>query len=232
MSLLSLIQGAADLLSIPRPSVVVTSTDQQVRQLLALANLEGEELSARPQRGWQALTREQTFITVADETQTNAVPADFGFSIPDTAYNRSNARKLVGPLTAGDWQAMKANNTTAVAADLFRVRGDAFLMSPAPTAGETVAYEYSSSYWARSSVGQAKAEFTADEDTSYLSEVLIKLGVIWRWKQAKGLDYGEDMATYERALQKAIGRDGGATAIAMSSDYDPFALNIPQTIPV
>lgn len=232
MSLLSIIQGAADLLSIPRPSVVVTSTDQQVRQLLALANLEGEELARRPSRGWQALIREKAFVTVAAEEQVNAVASDFDFCIADSAYNRSTARKLRGPLQANEWQALKANTATAVVGDLFRIRGDAFLITPEPAAGETIAYEYSSSNWARSSAGQPKIEFTADEDAPYLSESLIKLGIIWRFKHAKGLDYGEDMSTYERAVQKAIGRDGGETAIVMSSDYDPFALNIPQTIPV
>jgi hypothetical protein len=231
VSLLSIIQGAADLLSLSRPSVVVASPDQQIRQLLALANLEGEELAKRPSRGWQALTKELTFVTVAAEEQTNAVAADFDFCIADTAYNRDQARKLRGPLTPEAWQALKASLVTSVTGDLFRIRGDAFLMLPAPTAGELIAYEYSSAYWAKSSAGVAKAQYTADEDLTFLPETLIQLGVIWRFKQAKGLDYGEDMSTYERALQRAVGRDGGEAAIVMANSYDPFAVNIPQSIP-
>jgi hypothetical protein len=231
VSLLQIVQGAADLLGVPRPSSVVGSTDQQVRQLYALANVEGGELARRAPQGWQALVKEMTFITVAAEIQPNAVASDFGFCIADTAFNRSTARKLRGPLTATAWQAVKANNVLAVVDNLFRIRGDAFLLTPTPSAGETIAYEYSSASWAETNAGQGRASFQADEDGSYLDEDLIKLGVIWRFKHAKGLDYGEDMATYERAVQRAVGRDGGETALLMSDDYDLFAVNVPQTIP-
>lgn len=232
MSLLTIIQGAADILSLPRPSAVVASSDQQIRQLFALANVEGEELATRPSRGWQALIKEFTFVSVAAETQVGAIPADFGYCIADTAFNRDQARKLMGPLTPSQWQGARANHVSNPVGYFFRIRGDAFLMLPTPAAGDTIAYEYSSANWAQSSAGVGRAAFTADEDGSYLSEDLIKLGVVWRFKQAKGLDYGEDMNSYERALQRALGRDGGETALTMSDSFDLLDLNVPQTIPV
>jgi hypothetical protein len=33
--------------------------------------------------------------------------------------------------------------------------------------------------------------------------------VTWRWLRAKGMDYGEELATYEREVEKAAARDRG-----------------------
>jgi hypothetical protein len=52
-----------------------------------------------------------------------------------------------------------------------------------------------------------------DADTTLLDERLIRLAIIWRFKQTKGLDYAEDMKTYEIERQKICGKDGGATAL-------------------
>ena len=81
-----------------------------------------------------------------------------------------------------------------------------------------------------SSASQGKAEFTADDDSSYLSEELIIQGLRWRWKQAKGLPYAEDMETYERNVSKAIGEDGGASALSIAGiDAFPWRPNVPES---
>jgi hypothetical protein len=117
----------------------------------------------------------------------------------------------------------------------YRERAGTFLLmaggGDVPTAGETIAYEYVSSYWAQSSASVAKAQFTSDDDTSYLDEELITLGVIWRFKAAKGLDYGEDFATYERALATAKGEDGGSTMLNIGGPMTPLPperANLPE----
>lgn len=230
MSLLSIIQTAADRLSLRRPSAVITSTDQQVRQLLALANEEGYELAKATD--WQSLKAEWLFVTVAAEVQTNTpIPPDLAKLIPGSFFNRTTAREIIGPITSRQYQAFKAQPVTGLIYLSYRERAGQFLCSPAPAAGETIAYEYVSNAWARSSAGAAKVAFTSDDDTSYLEEELIIKGIRWRFKAANGLDYAEDMRSYELAVQQAKGEDGGAPILSVGRSYrDPVTMrpNVPE----
>jgi hypothetical protein len=229
MSLLTIIQAVTRRVGIPTPSVVATSTDAQILQLFALANEQGHELARAAQ--WQALNAEATFITTATVEQTNTpVPEDLDRFIQNTFYNRTQARPMIGPLSPQEWQAIVAFPVFARIYLGFRQRDGAFLVQPIPAAGETIAYEYMSSYWAKSSADQPKAEFTSDDDGTYLDEQLMIQGLRWRWKQAKGLDYSEDFVTYQRNLSESIAQDGGMTAVLGAQwNRDPvLALNIPD----
>lgn len=56
-----------------------------------------------------------------------------------------------------------------------------------PIDGETITYEYISSYpWQASGVNQELA--TADTDEWRLDRRLLTLGVKWRWKKEKGIE--------------------------------------------
>jgi hypothetical protein len=216
LTVLSICQDVSDALSLTRPSAVVTSTDQLTRQLFSLLKEGAEELSKYGGQdgdtGWQALTAEWTFVTVAQVEQTNTpIPEDFRRFIPDSAFNRTTNRQVTGPLTPQQWQRAQVLPYIVAPYLVFRERQSDFLILPdPPTAGETIAYEYISSYWAKSSANVAKATFTSDDDSTYLDEALLKLDLKWRFKQAKGLDYAEDMATFERAKQAGYGSDGGS----------------------
>lgn len=210
--------------------MVIGSTDQQVRQLLALANEEGASLSKRCD--WQALTSQATFITVAAETQTNTpIPDDLDRFIPDTFFNRTQQRPMIGPITPQEWQAIASQPVLGFVYLCFREREGSFIITPVPPAGDTIAYEYVSKNWAQSSAGQPKADFTSDDDTTYLDEEMFKLGLRWRFKQAKGLQYGQDFDSYERYVSAKAGNDGGTRALDMSG-YGRYAFpghpNIPQ----
>lgn len=64
-TLLQLVQQAADEIGIPQPSAIVSGSDDQSRQLLALAIREGKDFSAMAtgRGGWQNLYREHVFVT-------------------------------------------------------------------------------------------------------------------------------------------------------------------------
>lgn len=230
MSLLTVIQTACDRLSLTRPSVVVTSTDQLIRQLFGIANEEGVALARRTD--WQSLTSEWTFVTTATAAQTNTpIPTDFRKFLPNSFFNRTTVRQIVGPVTPQQWQLFQSRPAAAYVYLAFRERQGNFLITPVPPAGQTIAYEYISKNWARSSAGVGKVAFTSDDDTSYLDEELITLGIKWRFLASKGLDYGEDMATYERALASTLGEDGGSTALNIGGPMPilpPDRANLPE----
>lgn len=229
MSLATLCQAAARQLNVAVPTAFVSSTDETAALLLRLATEEGVSLMRR--YPWQAITAEHTFTTVAADEQTSSIPTDFDRMLPETMFNRGTRRRVAGPLSAEEWQQTKATLVTYVN-PTFRLRGGTILMSPNPPAGETIAYEYVSKNFCASAGGTAQADWVADSDVGRLDEGLMTLGLVWRFRQVKGLSYAEDMQLYERRVSDAEMRDGVKPRI--SSDmgcHDRMAtkLQIPET---
>lgn len=226
MTALTIVQGAASRLGLAAPSAVFSSTDQQTIQMRNLMNQEGRELSKR--YPWTKLITEKTFTTAAQAVQTSAVPADFGWYLNNTMWNRSTDRPIHGPMSEAEWQREQAVATSAAMHTAFRFRGGNLLWYPSPTAGETGAYEYVSKNWAEASdgAGGTLAAMTADANTSLLEEELITLGVVWRFLNSKGFDYAEAFRTYQMEVSQAIARDGGRRTYALHGPSAPnFMIN-------
>lgn len=225
MTALTIVQNAAGRLGITQPQAVFSSTDDQVIQLRSLMNEEGLALTRDPDMSWTVLMTQKTFTTSATEVQTGAVPTDFGWYLNDTMWNRTTMIKIAGPTMPEEWQAYKAIQVLSLPAAIFRFRGGDILMYPTQTAGQTVAYEYSSTYW----VSGSKTVMTADTDTALISEEVITLGLIWRFLKAKGADYSEQYRTYQLAKQSAVGRDGGKRKVYLGGGVrNPWNANIPE----
>jgi hypothetical protein len=229
MTLLSIVQDAAGRLGLARPTSVYASTDPLVVQLLGLAQEEGKALAGR--HTWQALQTEYTFPTVSG-TASYALPSGFDELIKDTVFNRTRRRRMQGDLSPSQWQETQASLVTMVN-PAFRIRGSLFYISPTPTAAETIAYEYVSLNWCQSAASAAQSAWAADTDTGILNEELMTLGIKWRWGKAKGLDYAEDMNTYEIEVQKKIFKDGARVTIDTANcerDRVPHAPQTPETL--
>lgn len=205
-TLLSICQGAADRIGLPRPTQVATSIDQTTRTLLGCAQREGSALSRR--WAWQALLREQTFTSVAATAQTSSIPSDWdGRMIADTFWNRTQQRKVLGPLNSQEWQAIQASGVQGVT-DAFRFRDDLIELVPTPTAGWTYAYEYASGNWCENSGGTGQAAWAADTDVPRLDAELMTLGVVWRFLSGRGMAADAAFAEYESEVTNATMRDG------------------------
>lgn len=215
MTLLAIIQSAADLIGVTRPTTVVSSSDRNVRTLLALANVEGEELLER--YAWPETNKQATFTTVAAELQGTlvSIAADFGYIVNGTMWNRTLNQPVDGPLTPQERQQMASGSVTGPFHD-FYIRGASLYLFPTPTAGQSVYFEYQSNLWCQSSGGTGQTAWAADTDTGILDESLMKLGVVWRFKKKNGLDYAEDFRTYEQKLANATSRAGGKRTLDMS----------------
>lgn len=229
MSLLSIVQDAARRLGLTPPSSVISSPDENAKILLGLAQEEGKSLYDR--HTWQAIQTEHTFST-ANGTASYALPSGFDSIIKDTVFNRTSRRRMEGDLSPAQWQETQASLVTMVN-PAFRIRGNLFYISPTPTAVETVAYEYISKNWCQSAGGTGQSAWAADTDTGILDEELTTLGIIWRFKSKKGLDYAEDMQSYEIKVNKAILKDGARVTIDTSCterDRVPMAPQVPETL--
>ncbi len=226
-NLLSIVQRACRLLSIPVPTEVVNSTDTQVQQLYALANEEGDELAGT--YDWQVMRRQHLFDTVASAVQSSAVPSDFDHFIANSFFNRTTMRMIYGPITPQEWQAIQAQPQLNRVFLAFVERDGQFLVTPTPPAGQEIAYEYITKYWAKSAASVPQAEFLADTDETYLDDKLFPLGLRWRFLKSKGLDYAEDFRTYQGERNQRMARDGGNGVIDTAGGaYYGWATNIQE----
>jgi hypothetical protein len=206
MSLLTIIQNATRRLGLNSPTTAYASTDEQIIQMVGLAQQEGIELAHR--HPWQILTTEKTFTCTAAAAQVGAFPSDFDRFIDESFFNRTQKRPVFGPIAPQDWQFTQAV-VAATLVESFRVRGGSILITPTPNGTDNYAYEYISTNWCQSSGLVGQATWAADADTSLLDEEAIALGVSWRFLRAKGFDYGEAFRTYELKVADLFLRDGG-----------------------
>ncbi len=207
MTLLTVIQDAADLLTIPRPDAVFASTDAQITQLRGLLQATGNDLVAVHE--WSSLVNQTTFTCAGTNAQTGTPPAGFDrMSDGVDIWNATRKQKIVGPVTAREWTDL-ITWTTSTYPQYWRLIAGV-LNIYAPISGDTIRYEYVSKYWILAASGSTPTDaFTADGDTFRFPEWLLTLGVVWRWKAAKSLDDPEDVNNYNIELAARIKADQG-----------------------
>ena len=209
LTIKTMVQDAASRMGLPEPDSVVGNPEITAQRLLKMFQNAGMDLVRRHQ--WQALLQEHAFTTVAAETQTGTpIPADFDRFVDESIYNRTKTRRVLGPMTAREWQSNQAL-TAAPVTDMFRIRGGAFLYYPAPTSGDTVAYEYVSRFWIDTALdGSGDASvFGADADVILLDEEMVTQDAIWRYRRSTGQSYAEDHRDAQFTILNRIAADGG-----------------------
>jgi hypothetical protein len=214
MSLLTIVQEAASQLGLRQPSFVIGSPDLTAQLLLRFANQGGKELARY--HDWQGLIVEVSATTTATVTQTGVLLAgDYDRMMYNAGlWNRSNNTRYTGPTPQRYWQQLRSGSVSGGSAGWWRIIGNELNIYPAPTAGQILAFEYVSKRWAQSAAGSPQTTFMADTDTARISEDLIVLEAVWRFRHARGFaQYAEDMATCEREKEKAASRDRGTGRI-------------------
>lgn len=194
------------------PASAVSSTDLQVQQIIGLLNEEGQELAARYK--WQRLTDLAIFTTVSTESQGDLdggilpCASNLDYIVHNTIWNQTTRLPVWGPMSPQDWAYMRSMNFHAPTSE-YRIIGNQLIFVPPPTAGHTCYFEYKTKNWLKSGDGvTGRDSIIADDDAPLLDPQLLTLGLRWRWKQAKGLDYAEDFNVYERRVTDATSRDG------------------------
>jgi hypothetical protein len=210
MTCLTLVQTACTRLGLNKPTAVVTSSDPQIMQLLALANEEGQTLAEMT--NWQALVKPASFVTVATEIQgsMSTIAPGCKFIVNDTIWNQSLRFPVFGPLSAQRWAQQKAMFYQGPW-NQFRVFDDQIHFVPTPPAGQTCTFEYTTKFWTSSGA----EEFQSDSDTSLLDEKVMVMGLITRFRQAKGLDFQADLVKYQRRVADMIAREAPKPILSM-----------------
>lgn len=226
LTLLAIVNNAQDSIGIPRTTSVVGSTDVAARQMLQLANIEGAELVNRAD--WEALRRTASFSTVASVSQgaLSSVASDIKRIIPDTMWNETEQRFVRGGILPKEQQ-FRTSITSSPNDPRYYIQQGVLYLTPTPAAGETVTFRYQTDAWCEDSGGTGKNLFSADTDVLRLPSHVFTLGLIWRWRRTKGLDYAEDFRTYENAIINARGNEEGGQSIYLDDDSYGYSRSIP-----
>lgn len=209
MSLLTICAGAAASLSIPVPTVIAAGTDDSAILFFQLAKQEGRQLMRR--HDWQGLVGASIFTSTATEFQSGSIPSDYDRIAAYTKlWNVTAGKPYIGPIDVNTFMRLKlGSGVTAGSPGYWLIALNAINIYPAPSAGDTLRFNYISKNYCQSSGGATQSDWAADADTAMIPEHLMELGIVWRWLRAKGMDYAEEMAAYEREVEKAASRDRG-----------------------
>lgn len=218
MTLLQIVTRTAKRLGLPVPTAAFSSTDATWKQGVEILVDLGEEIMAA--NDWsQMITPKTSVITLLNYTPI-ALPADYEKIIEGSKIWRPSVMGyLAGPITADRWQELTTYGLGYIpgAWRLFGGFLNIYGLNPA----ETVTWEYLSKYWIMDADNVTTKEFwTADTDYPRFPNRLMRLGLQWKWKRAKGFDYSQEKSDFEEMLETMISNDRGMMDIKLSSPRD------------
>jgi hypothetical protein len=213
MTVLSAASGASRLLGKGAISALLTSTDPFHVELVALCDEVATDIAKR--HDWNKLLTLKTQAGDGSDT-TFDLPSDYDRMPVKAAVFQTSTTRPMMPVTDLDvWLANTLEAGTAPYGEWIIISGQ-INIRPALGASDSAKFYYvSNSVVDPASGSNHSVPFTLDTDVFVLPERLLQLGLIWRWRYMKGLDYAEDMNTFELALAQEIARDKGSRMFAI-----------------
>lgn len=188
MSLLTICNRLAANVGIETTTQVMTSSDRNWLEAVAMSNAVGEEIARRVDFG--ALFGTAT-LTGTGADQTFDLGGGFSRIIQGIGVNHGTA--AVRPLTRAEWAALTPVEGVP---RYFLLEGAKLRLWPFMALGDTVTARYQSKNWC----SNGTAAWGADTDTSLISEDLMTKGLIAYWRRQKGMPYSDYAAEFESDL--------------------------------
>lgn len=225
MTVLAAAQEAGTLLLGRAPNSLF-STDQFGRELGALAN--EAALAVAEYYDWQKLKILKSYPGNGSAIAFD-LPTDYGRMLK-TAKVHSSTWKTANFRRARDedeWVYLQDTNISGTPGVWILLGGQLQIFPPMPST-ETARHYYISNKIVALSDGAAgsKPKFTLDTDAFVLSERLLKLALMWRWRSTKRMEYSEDLSNYEIALAEEVAKDRGARTITVGTQRVPSGVSI------
>ena len=159
----------------------------------------------------------QTTIT-GTGVETYALPSDFKRVQRDerAVYDVTLQRRCIPVTTDGDWTDLKEFG--AAGADrYYRVTGydGNFEISLYDFPSTDTIVHYVSNNWMATAGGTAGTVLTADTDVLLIPRRVVEAGIVWRWRERKGLPFDAKYAEYEMLLNRLINDTRGRRVVNM-----------------
>lgn len=222
-----LIEDFCSELALASPGSISDAQDDQVRQIVQIANRVGSDLCR--EFDWQMLINEYSFICESSRTEYD-LPSDWLRSIPSTTWDSGKRLPMYGGLSPQSWAAYKAMSLGSGIDLFYRVINGRFVLVADPAAGETVKFEYVSKLWVVAHAGGYSDRITNDNDLLLFDYNLMLEGMLLRWRKTKGLPF--DPMDYARLLSQCKSQDVPGRAINLGRRFGNRLideLNIPPT---
>lgn len=145
-----------------------------------------------------------------------SMPSDYDRIIDGTQWDKSKHWKMLGPITAQQWEFLTSGYISTGPRVRFRIFGGYFQIWPALGSSDVLGFEYVSNAWASDSGGTAKTSFTADTDTCIFPDRLMVLGLKLKYFSIKGFDTTELRRDYETELSIAKSNDSGSATLSFA----------------
>ena len=228
MTFLSAAQKAAIRLIGRKPTTFFSSSNTFELEIVDLANEVAADIMQA--HDWRLLT-ELNVMT--------GNGADIGFSLP-TDYDRM---LIKGSIFRPDWSTWRytpaddldqwqdlLNGTAAIDPGFWIILQGQLQFWPILPSGEVAQHYYISKNVVVDENGVPKADFTTDSDSLRLDESLLTLGLIWRWREQKRLDFSGDKENFDQKIEKTSAREKGRRIFAVGGwrpmePFGPFGMN-------
>lgn len=216
MAVLAVIQEAAKLLGVEIPGSVFGSSDETAQELGAVANLALEEINLS--HDWRKLkTRYQRVIEDLSGVGSGGLaslplPGDYlRMTTAGEIWSTKFDRPMERVISENDWQNHLIRDFTPVTGT-WALFSDEIEFLPV-LSSETISFYYIRDAAVLASDGAEKPLFTSDTDEYRLSEHLLKLAILWKYKSAKALGFDREVKDYDKTIMRLIAADGGARVI-------------------
>lgn len=202
MSVLSICSNVLSITGWPVPSTIAANTDLTAKQIFSLAN---EELRALSELfSWPQLEVEYSTTITANSTLM-FWPSDFRVMAPQSVFFKDEYYELRGSTGMQFWELLKYGKLGSLSRVRFRVvyplGSPGIEVTPTPTNDMNIVAVYYSNKYAKDINGNSLPIFQNDTDTAKIPERYIELGVKWRFRRAKGLDFSAELAEYNNTIQ-------------------------------
>jgi hypothetical protein len=233
MTILTACQDAAVKLNQTRPSSVFSASGGGVafaNELVLAANETAEAVVGG--YDWQKLTTLATF-TGDGTTEAFDLPSDYVRMIKKAKVHSLAWQNAVFAQAKDkdDWLYAKDIAITGTPG-IWIILGGQMQIFPAMAVGETARFYYISNLVIAPNTGDNKATFTLDSDTLRLPEEMLRLGIVWRWRANKRMEYAEDLENFETSMAQIYGPDKGSSILTVGRRRLPASVDIayPGTI--
>lgn len=218
-TLLQIVQEHADRQGLPRPQMVIGSTNAYARQAKGLLNEWLEDMSTY--KAWEKAIRRTEWLMVNSEDQGSLdtlAPAAYDGIIPETTY-LSGYGWPIRSASQEEWAALKSSVVTGLPY-LYYLQGGRFLTNVPYTAGAKFSFQYYSKAYVYLAAQNGeperyKTEFTNDNDVPLLDDRLALAYLRWAWRREKGFDYAEEFRKYQMLLTTISARSDSPQPMSM-----------------
>jgi hypothetical protein len=141
---------------------------------------------------------------------------------------------MQGPISPQVWQVLKSGTIGSVGPRTrFRIMAGEIYLDPTPSAVNSIVIEYYSNEWCESSGGDGQAVWAADTDVPRLPDDCFILGLKWRFRKEKGLEYQEHFNEYDEFVSSKLAQSSMAPVLDLAHPQPLNHLidetNIPDT---